>query len=45
VPIVLEYKNLSFGSSNGNEATPLHNYAFVSNGDGYDNDDSNFALP
>ncbi|XP_027914172.1 kinesin-like protein KIN-14I isoform X2 [Vigna unguiculata] len=33
----------SFGSSNGSEATPLHNYASVSNGDGYDSDGSNFA--
>ncbi|XP_014520958.1 kinesin-like protein KIN-14I [Vigna radiata var. radiata] len=35
----------SFGSSNGSEATPLHNYASVSNGDGYDSDGSNFAPP
>ncbi|KAL2348735.1 hypothetical protein Fmac_002735 [Flemingia macrophylla] len=35
----------SFSSSNGNEATPLHNYASVSNGDGYDSDGSNFAPP
>ncbi|XP_057448870.1 kinesin-like protein KIN-14I [Lotus japonicus] len=31
----------SFGSGNGD--TPLHNYATVSNGDGYDSDGSNFA--
>ncbi|BAT99834.1 Kinesin-like protein [Vigna angularis] len=35
----------SFGSSNGSEATPLHNYASVSNVDGYDSDGSNFAPP
>ncbi|XP_027359895.1 kinesin-like protein KIN-14I [Abrus precatorius] len=35
----------SFGSSNGNEATPVHNYASVSNGDDYDSDGSNFAPP
>ncbi|XP_020220804.1 kinesin-like protein KIN-14I [Cajanus cajan] len=35
----------SFSSSNGNEATPLHNYASVSNSDGYDSDGSNFAPP
>ncbi|WVZ10616.1 hypothetical protein V8G54_015146 [Vigna mungo] len=35
----------SFGSSNGSEATPLHNYASVSNGDGYDSDGSNFTPP
>ncbi|KAG4403628.1 hypothetical protein AAZX31_01G142600 [Glycine max] len=33
----------SFSSSNGIEATPVHNYASVSNGDGYDSDGSNFA--
>ncbi|ESW30047.1 hypothetical protein PHAVU_002G120200 [Phaseolus vulgaris] len=35
----------SFGSSNGNEATPLHSHASVSNCDGYDSDGSNFAPP
>ncbi|KAH1224192.1 Kinesin-like protein KIN-14E [Glycine max] len=35
----------SFSSSNGNEATPVHNYASVSNGDGYDSEGSNFAPP
>lgn len=35
----------SFGSINGSEGTPLHSYATVSNGDGYDSDGSNFAPP
>ncbi|TKY70209.1 Kinesin calmodulin-binding protein-like [Spatholobus suberectus] len=35
----------SFSSSNGHDATPLHNYASVSDGDGYDSDGSNFAPP
>lgn len=36
----------SLGSSNGNEGTPLHNYATVSYGtDDYDSDGSNFAPP
>ncbi|KAJ1380946.1 Prismane-like superfamily [Sesbania bispinosa] len=35
----------SFGSSNGNGDTPLHNYATVSNGDDYDSDGGNFAPP
>ncbi|KAJ7953273.1 Kinesin-like calmodulin-binding protein like [Quillaja saponaria] len=33
----------SFSSSNGNEDTPLHISASVSNGDSYDSDVSNFA--
>lgn len=33
----------SFGSINGSEGTPLHSYATVSNGDGYDSDGSNFT--
>ncbi|MED6209431.1 Kinesin-like protein KIN-14I [Stylosanthes scabra] len=33
----------SFSSSNGNEDTPVHPYANVSNGDDYDSDGSNFA--
>ncbi|XP_037494410.1 kinesin-like protein KIN-14E [Jatropha curcas] len=35
----------SFSSTYGNEDTPLHTSASVSNGDGYDSDGSNFATP
>ncbi|GLT82481.1 hypothetical protein SLE2022_008470 [Rubroshorea leprosula] len=33
----------SFGSSNGNEETPLHSSVSISNGDDYDSDGFNFA--
>ncbi|KAK7262798.1 hypothetical protein RJT34_30379 [Clitoria ternatea] len=35
----------SFGSSNGNDETPLHNGAALSNADDYDSDSSNFTTP
>ncbi|EEF33851.1 kinesin-like protein KIN-14E [Ricinus communis] len=35
----------SFSSTYGNEGTPLHASASISNGDGYDSDGSNFSTP